>query len=106
MLAQLVQLIDTEVINTKVAQEVFAEMAATGKEPQVIVKEKGLEQVSDTAELEAICAQIVASNPDVAAKYREGNQRLFGFFVGLAMKQTGGKGNPKMFTDILQRLLS
>ncbi len=106
MLAQLVQLIDTDVINTKVAQEVFAEMAATGKSPQEIVKEKGLEQVSDTSELESICAQIVASNPDVVAKYREGNQRMFGFFVGLAMKQTGGKGNPKLLTEILQRLLA
>jgi aspartyl-tRNA(Asn)/glutamyl-tRNA(Gln) amidotransferase subunit B len=106
MLAELVRLIDTDVINTKVAQEVFIEMAATGQSPHEIVKEKGLEQVSDTTALEALCAEIVASNPDVAAKYREGNQRMFGFFVGLAMKQTGGKGNPKMLTDILQRLLA
>ncbi|MEI7580506.1 MAG: Asp-tRNA(Asn)/Glu-tRNA(Gln) amidotransferase subunit GatB [bacterium] len=106
MLGELVQLIDTDVINTKVAQEVFAEMAATGKLASVIVKEKGLEQVSNTAELEALCKKIVDAHPDVAAKYREGNQRMFGFFVGLAMKETGGKGNPKVMTEILQRLLA
>ncbi len=106
MLGELVKLIDTDVINTKVAQEVFAEMAATGALASVIVKEKGLEQVSNTAELEALCKKIVDANPDVVAKYREGNQRMFGFFVGLAMKETGGKGNPKLMTEILQRLLA
>jgi len=105
MMAALVRLIDTDVINTKVAQEVFAEMAACGKSPMAIVKERGLEQVSDTGALEAICRKIVESNPDVAQKYREGNQRMFGFFVGLAMKETGGKGNPKIMTEILQKLL-
>ncbi|MDQ5940914.1 MAG: aspartyl-tRNA(Asn)/glutamyl-tRNA(Gln) amidotransferase subunit, partial [Candidatus Dependentiae bacterium] len=89
MVAELVRLIDTDVINTKVAQEVFAEMAITGKMPSTIVKEKGLEQVSDAGALEAICKKIVDSNPDVAEKYRSGNQRMFGFFVGLAMKETG-----------------
>ncbi|MDQ5890509.1 MAG: aspartyl-tRNA(Asn)/glutamyl-tRNA(Gln) amidotransferase subunit [Candidatus Dependentiae bacterium] len=106
MIAGLVQLIDTDVINTKVAQEVFAEMAATGKSPAAIVKEKGLEQVSDTGALEAICQKIVESNPDVVEKYRAGNQRMFGFFVGLAMKESGGKGNPKIMTEIFQRLLA
>ncbi len=106
MVAELVRLIDADVINTKVAQEVFAEMAITGKMPSTIVKEKGLEQVSDAAALEAICKKIVDSNPDVAEKYRSGNQRMFGFFVGLAMKETGGKGNPKLMTEILQKLLS
>lgn len=105
MLAGLIKLIDTDVINTKVAQEVFVEMAATGKEALVIVKERGLEQVSDTGALEAICRRIVEQNPDVVEKYRGGNQRMFGFFVGLAMKETAGKGNPKMLTEMLQKLL-
>jgi aspartyl-tRNA(Asn)/glutamyl-tRNA(Gln) amidotransferase subunit B len=106
MLGELVRLIDTDVINTKVAQDVFADMAATGKSASVIVKEKGLEQVSNATELETLCKKIVDAHPDVAAKYREGNQRMFGFFVGLAMKETGGKGNPKLMTEILQRLLA
>jgi len=104
-IAELVRLIDTNVINTKVAQEIFADMAASGEMPAVLVQKKGLEQVSDAAALEAICQQVVDGNPDVAQKYREGNQRMFGFFVGLAMKETGGKGNPKLITEILQRLL-
>jgi len=106
MIAELVRLIDSDVINTKVAQDVFAEMAVSSKMPGLIVKEKGLEQVSDAGALEAICKKIVEGNPDVVEKYRAGNQRMFGFFVGLAMKETSGKGNPKLMTEILQKLLA
>ena len=97
MLADLVSNIDQGVINSKVAQDVFAHMASTGKNASAIIKEKGLEQVSDTGELDAICQEIVANNPDVIAKYKDGNQRLFGFLVGQAMKATQGKGNPKSY---------
>jgi aspartyl-tRNA(Asn)/glutamyl-tRNA(Gln) amidotransferase subunit B len=105
-LASLVTALDTGVINTKVAQEVFAAMIETGKTADVIIAEQGLEQVSDAGELEALCSEIVAANPDVVEKYRSGNQRMFGFFVGNVMKATQGKANPKVITEILQRLLA
>lgn len=105
MLGDLVKAIDTGVINTKVAQEVFAHMASTGKTASVIIKEKGLEQVSDTGALEAICQKIVDDNPDVIAKFKEGNSRMFGFLVGQAMKATQGKGNPKLITQLFQKLI-
>ena len=104
-LAGLVETIDSGVINTKAAQEVFIAMAGTGKEAADIIKEKGLEQVSDTGELEKICQQLVADNPDIVEKYKGGNQRMFGFFVGQVMKATQGKGNPKLISQILQNLL-
>lgn len=106
LLAELVKAIDTGLINTKVAQEVFAVMAQTGKSPLVIIKELGLEQVSDTGELERICRQIIVANPDVVAKYKAGNDKMFGFFVGQAMQATGGKGNPKVMSELLKRLLA
>jgi aspartyl-tRNA(Asn)/glutamyl-tRNA(Gln) amidotransferase subunit B len=104
-LAGLVQAIDKGVINTKAAQEVFVAMAGTGKDAAEIIKEKGLEQVNDTGELEKICQQLVADNPDVVEKYKGGNDRMFGFFVGQAMKATQGKGNPKLISEILRKLL-
>lgn len=105
MLADLVKNIDGDVINSKVGQEVFAKMASTGKTASVIIKEDGLEQVSDTGALEAICAELVAANPDTVEKYKAGNQRMLGFFVGQAMKATQGKGNPKVISEILRKLL-
>lgn len=105
MLAGLVKTIDTGVINTKAAQEVFADMAATGTDAATIIKEKGLEQVSDTGALEAICKEIVDANQETAEKYRAGNERLLGFFVGQAMKATKGKGNPQVISQILKSLL-
>lgn len=105
MLGDLVTAIDAGVINSKVAQEVFAHMAATGKTASVIIKEKGLEQVSDTGALEAVCQKIIDENPDVIAKFKEGNKRMFGFLVGQAMKATQGKGNPKILTQIFTKLI-
>ena len=105
MLADLVQCIDSGVISAKVGQEVFAHMAHTGKTAQVIIAEKGLEQVSDAGELEKICADIVAQHPDTVAQYKAGNQRMLGFFVGQAMKATQGKGNPRLINDILKKLI-
>lgn len=105
-LASLVQAIDAGVINSKVAQDVFSVMVETGKAADVIIAEQGLEQVSDSGALEVVCQEIVAANPDTVEKYRSGNQRMFGFFVGQAMKATGGKGNPQMMTEIFQRLLA
>ena len=104
-LAGLVVALDKGVINSKVAQEVFVDIIQTGKAADVIIKEKGLEQIGSTDELEAIAAKIVADNPDTVAKYKAGNERLFMFFVGQTMKETKGKGNPAVIQDILKKLL-
>lgn len=105
MLAGLVSALDAGTINSKAAQEVFADMAATGNDAATIITEKGLEQVSDTGALEVICKEIVDANQDTAEKYRAGNERLLGFFVGQAMKATKGKGNPQVVSKILKNLL-
>lgn len=104
-LAGLVNLIDQNVINNRSAQEVFACMAQTGQQPEVIVKEKGLQQVGDTAELEAIIKEIIANNQQQVAAYKAGNERLFGFFVGQAMAKTKGKGNPQIINELLKKHL-
>ncbi len=105
-LAELVNLIEKGTINTRAAQEVFLEIAQTGKNPTVVVQEKGLEQIEDTGALEAIIKDIIAQNPDNVAAYKSGKTKIFGFFVGQAMQKTQGKGNPKVINDLLQKYLN
>ena len=104
-LAALIKLVENGTINNQVAVEVFNEVAITGAEPEDIIKEKGLEQISSIDELEKIVLQIVAENPEVVADYKSGKDRLFGFFVGQAMKETKGKGNPKAINDLFKKYL-
>ena len=106
MLAQLVDMIDAGKISNRAGQEVFEVMSQTGQDPEEVVKEKGLEQIGDTAELEKIVKEIVDANPDNVAQYKSGKDKLFGFFVGQAMQKTKGKGNPKIINELLKKHLS
>ena len=81
-------------------------MFETSKNPKEIVEEKGLVQITDEGQLTGIVNDIIANNEGNVQKYRDGNDRLFGFFVGQVMKQTGGKANPAIVNDILKRELS
>ncbi len=88
------------------AKTVYEEMARTGRsDPAMIVKEKGLEQVSDTGALEAVITKIIEDNPKEVERYRGGDMKLKGFFVGQVMKAMGGKADPKATGEILGRLL-
>jgi aspartyl-tRNA(Asn)/glutamyl-tRNA(Gln) amidotransferase subunit B len=71
----------------------------------VIVEEKGLKQVTDTGAIEALVDGVLAANPDKVAEYRGGKDKLFGFFVGQILKQSGGKANPAMVNDLLKSKL-
>ncbi|MFH1832016.1 MAG: Asp-tRNA(Asn)/Glu-tRNA(Gln) amidotransferase subunit GatB [bacterium] len=105
LLAELVTVIDTGIINTKTAQTVFAEMADTGKAPSLIIKEKNLGQIGSQEDIEKIILEVIQANPENVAKYRAGNLRVFTFFVGEVMKATKGKANPKIITEILTKNL-
>ncbi len=105
-LAQLVELQAKQVINNRAAQEVFQIMALTGQEPLVIVKEKRLEQLQDTQEIEKIIKDIIAANPQHVAEYKAGKEKLFGFFVGQAMQKTKGNANPQVINELLKKYLS
>ncbi|MBW7911268.1 MAG: Asp-tRNA(Asn)/Glu-tRNA(Gln) amidotransferase subunit GatB [Alphaproteobacteria bacterium] len=104
-LGGLVALIADNTISGKIAKEVFAEMWTTGKDAAVIVDEKGLKQVTDTGAIEKLVNDVLAANPDKVAEYRGGKDKLFGFFVGQIMKQSGGKMNPAMVNDLLKSKL-
>jgi len=103
--AGLMGLLESNAITATVAKTVFEEMAKTGNDPKTIVRQKGLEQVSDTGELTALVDEILTRNPDEVAAYQNGKTKLFGFFMGQVMKQTRGKADPKTVTPILQSKL-
>ncbi len=104
-LAGLLKLIDSGVISLKIAKTVFDEMWASGKEPSVIVEEKGLLQLSDSSAIEAIVDEILEKEAGQVEEYRNGKEKLFGFFVGQVMKASRGKANPSMVNDLLARKL-
>jgi aspartyl-tRNA(Asn)/glutamyl-tRNA(Gln) amidotransferase subunit B len=104
-LAELLRLIDTGVLSGKIAKTVFEEMYRTGKPAQAIVQEQGLVQMTDSAALEGIIAEILVDNASQVADYRAGKQKVFGFFVGQTMKATQGKANPALVHELLRKLL-
>ncbi|WP_374764775.1 Asp-tRNA(Asn)/Glu-tRNA(Gln) amidotransferase subunit GatB [Yunchengibacter salinarum] len=99
--AALLALVEDGTISGRIAKDVFEIMFETGQDPNAIVEEKGLKQMSDTGELEGIIDQVLADNPDQLAQYRDGKTKLMGFFVGQVMKATGGKANPKLVNQLL-----
>ena len=78
-------------------------MAEGDKNPIEIVKEKGLKQQSDPKELEKLIEKVINDNQDKVKEYKSGKEKLFGFFVGQAMKVSGGKANPQLVNEILKK---
>ena len=104
-LGRVVELVSKEVINGKTAKEVFALMAESGDNPEKIVEEKGLVQVTDSGAIEAVIDEVLASAPDNVAAYKNGKQGLFGWFVGQVMKASKGKANPGIVNKLLKEKL-
>ena len=104
-LAKLINLIKDGTISGKIAKTIFELMMDSDKDPQKIVEEKGLKQESDPKALEALIDKIIVDNPDKVKEYKSGKEKLFGFFVGQAMKDSNGKANPQLVNDILKKKL-
>ncbi len=105
-LGALLNMVEEGTISGKIAKTVFQEMMESGKDPEVIVKEKNLLQVSDEGELLAMVEEIVSANPQQAEQFRQGKTKVMGFFVGQLMKQTKGKANPKLANELFAKVLS
>ena len=105
-LDELVNLIDSGKISGKQGKEVFAEMFASSKAAAAIVKEKGIEQLSDASAIEALCDQVIAANPKPAADFKAGNAASLNFLKGQVMKLSKGKANPQLVGEILERKLT
>ena len=104
-LSKLINLIKNNTISGKIAKTVFEEMVKNNEDPEKIVNEKGMKQQSDPEELKKIIDTILKNNEDKVEQYKAGKEKLFGFFVGEVMKNTQGKGNPKLINDILKQQL-
>lgn len=104
-LGKLVELVTSNVINGKTAKDVFALMAETGDNPEKIVEEKGLKQVTDTGAIEAIVDEVIASSPENVAAYKAGKTNLAGWFVGQVMKKSQGKANPGVVNQLVAKKL-
>ncbi|MDA9092005.1 Asp-tRNA(Asn)/Glu-tRNA(Gln) amidotransferase subunit GatB [Pelagibacteraceae bacterium] len=104
-MASLINSISSGLISGRAAKEVFEIMKKTGGDPVKIINEKGLKQKSDPKELETIIDKILADNKEKVDQYKSGKDKLFGFFVGQAMKISGGTANPQLVNNILKKKL-
>ncbi len=105
-LGELLQLLDSQVISTTTAKEVFAEMLTSGATPASIVKERGLGRIGDDAQLEPLILAVLAAHPEHVAKYRAGQTGLLGALVGQVMKKTGGRADAQRVNALLEQMLS
>lgn len=104
-LGELIRLINDETISGKIGKQVMADVFENGKTPGQIVKEKGLSQITNTSEIEAIVSRIVREHAGPAQDYRDGTKKALGFLVGQVMKATKGKANPQLVNQLLKRNL-
>ena len=105
-LAALLGMVEKGTISGKIAKTVFAEMLTSGHDPEKIVKEKGLVQMSDEGELVAMVREIIEANPEQAQQFRDGKSKVIGFFVGQLMQKTRGKANPQLANKLFAQELA
>jgi aspartyl-tRNA(Asn)/glutamyl-tRNA(Gln) amidotransferase subunit B len=104
-LGALIDLIGDSTISGRIAKDVFEIMVETGNDPAAIVADQGLEQLTDTGEIEPIVDGLIADNAKQVEQYRGGNEKVIGWFVGQVMKATQGKANPQMVNQVLRKKL-
>ena len=104
-LGELLGLMESRVLSGKMAKDVLRESFETGKSPAAIVSEKGLEQIADRGELEAIVREVIDENPEAANDFRDGKKQAMKYMMGQVMKKTRGKANPKLASEMLRNNL-
>ena len=104
-IAELVKMIEDKTISNKIAKQVFEEILKSGDNPRKIVEDKGLVQISDPAKISPIIDEIITKNPENVEKFKAGNTKLLGFFVGQVLKATGGKANPQVVNKLVAEKL-
>lgn len=105
-LAEMLELLDDGTISNKIAKTVFEEMFKTGKDPEDIVEDKGLKQISDEDELGNVIEDVIEDNPDAVEDYQGGKEQAIGYLVGQVMQATRGKANPQLAKEMLREKLN
>lgn len=103
---RLLSMLEKDIINAHAAKEVMLQLLSSEETPEEIVEKRGFRQVSDTTELEAFIDRIIAEHPSAVEDFRKGNTKVLGFLMGLAMKASQGKANPKLLKEILTKRLN
>ncbi|RYE06068.1 MAG: Asp-tRNA(Asn)/Glu-tRNA(Gln) amidotransferase subunit GatB [Rickettsiaceae bacterium] len=106
MLGRTINLIEQGLISGKIAKDILEIMFETGGQPEQIIEEKGLRQISNNQELESIIDQVISENQSSVFDFNNGRDKLFGFFVGQVMKKSNGKANPILVNDLLKKKLT
>ncbi len=105
-IADLAKMIENETISTKIAKQVFEEMSRSGKEPTKIVEDRGLKQINDKSLILSIIKEVISKNSDNVKKFKDGNRKLLGFFIGEVLKASKGKANPKIVNELVVKELT
>ncbi len=106
LLAQLIRLVDAGRVTARHARELFPELAERGGDPAVLIRERGLEAVSDGGLLERTADEVIAAHPDSVERYKNGEEKLLNFLMGQVMQRTQGKANPQAIRELLARKLT
>ena len=104
-LVALIELVSAKTINQTAAKKTFGQMFETGRHPREIVKELGLEQISDQSQLVAIARQVIADHPEPVEQFKNGKDTIIKFLVGQVMRATRGKANPQLAEQVLREQL-
>ena len=104
-ISELLTLIEKNTISGKIAKKVIPEMVMTGKDPKVIVEEKGLVQITDSSAIERIVQEVIEANPQAVEDYKNGKESAIGYLVGQVMRASKGKANPGMANELLRKML-
>jgi len=105
-LAGMLRLLENGTISGKIAKTVFEDMFRSGKDAETVVREKGLVQISDEGAIEKAVDEVLSKHTTEVERFRSGDEKLIGFFVGQVMKETRGKANPQLLNELLKRKLS
>ena len=102
-LCRMLEMIDKGKISSKMAKSVFEEMFTTGKDPEKIIADRGLEQISDESMLENVIAEVISENPGPVEQFKEGKEKAMSFLIGKVMAKTKGKANPQLANEIIRK---
>ena len=105
MLCSLIEMVDSDKISAKIAKSVFEQIYENGTDPDEIIKNSGLTQISDEGQLVDIINKVIDENPGPVGEYKSGKEKAIGFLIGRIMAQTQGKANPKLVNKILKEKL-
>jgi len=105
MLAGLMTLVDQGITTARSARELLPVLVREGGDPAALVRERGLETVSDAGVLEAAVTAVIAENAENAERYRSGEEKVLNFLMGQVMRRTGGKASPAQVRELLARKL-